>query len=885
MSDIIKYGDLRKRRFWRLFFILFSLIGQETAVNAQRRDLLSTPIKFEHDITATTEEVIQMIAEQTGTTISYSSRTVENREISIEKGRCTVEEALNKVFIRFPVDYIVQGQKIIVAMQRKQYYRLSGFCRDALTTEALIGANVYDTLLYIGSAANDYGFFSLKLPAGNAAIRSSYVGYDPLNFTIDLTRDTLIELRLRPASMLKDIEIVGDVSSASESQTGVIALPMHQVQQVPTIFGTSDIIRALQMTTGVSGGEEGFGGMSVRGGSSDQNMVLLDDVPLYNPNHTLGLFTIFDSEGINSATLVKSGFPARYGGRMSSVLDVKTIEGNTNNMDGLVNVGLISANALLSGPVLKDKMSFTVSGRRTYADLYSSLIQKGRSSKYSFYFYDVMAKLNYRISQRDRVFVSFFTGYDHMDYDYNFHTLELEYTDSETRRVSINDRQTIYWGNMLVSSRWNHVYGNSLFSNVTVFYSRYRFNNELKSYSPTDVNTIYNKHYYSGINDLGLRADFTWYTPNIPGIIRIGANITHHRFYPGISMHSYKDSQRSNTDSLMSESATTFQRVESHAYIEEEFRVGRVTANVGVHLSALNRNGESPYVRLEPRISVGVKAAKRLLLSASYADITQFLQLLRVGSVSTPADMWLPTAKKFGSPHSGQFAFESKWSFSKNFAVTAEVYYKHFKNIQACITEPSSGNLSEDNWDELYTVGKGDARGIELFVHKKTGRISGWIGYTLSKAENRFEELNDNEWYPSDNDHRHAVQLFGTYKFNERIDLSASWTYKTGSYYTVSDGKYYVTTPDGSVQSFTAQGKRNNIQLPDSHVLNIGMNIRNQKPKTERILSFGIYNVYGRKNPMFVYWADDDNEAQTHKLKQFSLIAWPWPYIKYCIKF
>ncbi len=852
--------------------------GQESSA-----PLLDAKLRFTNSVEASVEDVASTIYEQTGVTISYSSRTVTNTHVALSKGETTVREVLDKVFERFMVDYIVRDNKIIVAPQREKTFRVSGFCRDVVSGEALIGAAVYDTLLYIGAAANDYGFFSLKLPAGRATIRALYVGYRPQNITLDLTKDTLIDLRMTPALLIGEIDVVGDLAAVSEAQTGTISLPMDQVRQMPTIFGTSDIIRTLQMTTGVNSGEEGFGGMSVRGGSSDQNIVLLDDVPIYNPNHMLGFFTVFNSESVNSAALVKSGFPARYGGRMSSVLDVKTIEGNMEKYSGHVNVELMSSTALFSGPVIKDKMSFTISARRTYSDLLTSLIQRGRSTKYSFYFYDIMAKFNYIASPSDRLYLSFFTGKDDLSYDYNFRTIELNYSDDESRKVSINDGQSIYWGNTLVSARWNHIYGKALFSNTTVYYSRYRFNNKLESYSTYDPSTQYDSHYYSGINDLGVRIDFTWYPRSVLGTMRFGVNATQHWFNPGITLSTYKSAQENVTDSVTTTQRTTFHRAEAHAYIEEELKLGRLNANIGLHLSLFDPPN-SLFVCLAPRISLCVELTKRILLNASYSDMSQFLQLMRITSINTPADIWLPVSKHLDPPHSRQFALEAKWLFGKNFSLIAEAYYKNIKDMQSCSAEPTFDTLTEQDWEDLYTSGAGDMHGIEVFLHKKTGKLSGWLGYTLSKAENRFDGINDGRWYPSDYDHRHVVQVFSTYKFNDNVDLSASWSYKTGSYYTVSGGKYSIAMPDGNTYSFTVAGDRNNIKMSDSHILNVGMNIHHRKPKTERILSFGIYNVYSRKNPLFVYWTtNDDSGAQ--ELKQFSLIAWPWPYIKFSIKF
>lgn len=865
----------------RLFFMCFCL----AIALATKAQLLDSKVNFERHYRGSADSLINQLHAQTGIAVSYSNRVFTNAHVEVPQGTTTVRDVLNAVFSRFPVEYLERTNKIIVAPLRTRYFRVSGFCRDALSSEVLIGANVYDTLLYVGSASNDYGFFSVNVPEGNATLRASFVGYRPLTFTIALHADTLIDVRLMPTLQLGDIEVLAEQNTTDKPRTGTVDIPMEQVKRMPMLLGASDIIKTLQMTPGVHSGEEGFGGMSVRGGAADQNIVLLDDVPLYSPNHLMGLFTVFNSEGINSATLVKSGFPARYGGRMSSVLDVKTKEGNMERYSGYVNVELLASSVMLEGPVVKDRMSFTMSARRTYFDLFAPQLQRKNENKYSFNFYDVTAKLNYVATQRDRLYLSFFMGYDNLSNSYNTREMTVRYTDTEKRSFSVSDEQDIRWGNMIVAARWNHVYGNSLFSNVTASYSRYRFNDIISTYSTSNVDTRFRHDYYSGINDIALRADFTWYTPFLPCVLRFGGSTTSHKFYPGISIYTTNNAQN-RPDSLAHEVRSTFERMEHHAYVENELTTKRFSANVGVHMSWLNRRGDAPYVRLEPRVLLSYKAAKNVSFNLAYSDMTQFLQLLRVATVSSPADMWLPVSAT--PPHSWQVSFETKVGLGKHLEASAEVYYKKFDHIQTYKTNATSTLMATERWEDLYTQGIGDARGVEFFFHKKSGQFSGWVGYALSKAENRFDGINGGQWYGSDYDHRHSASIFTSYKFTDYTDLNVSWSYRTGAPFTLSSGRYSLKGPDGEAKEFHLPGMHNAYQMPASHMLNIGMNIRYNRPRTERVLSFGLYNVYGRKNPMFLYWSAQDGEQEqsaTYKLKQFSLIAFPLPYVKYSIKF
>ncbi len=855
--------------------------------HAVSQDVMQREVHLAEDFIGSSDSLINIICSQTDVLISYSNRVYANSRIHIYKGMLTLREALNEVFSRLPVDYVARGRKIIVVPRKTSYFHLSGYCRDAASGEVLIGANVYDTTLYVGAVTNDYGFFSINLPEGRLSLRSSFVGYKQLTQVVELQRDTFIDIRLEPMLRLDDVYVVADV--ASSTKTGAVELPMEQVKNMPLLFGASDVIRAMMMTPGVQSGEEGFGGMSVRGGAVDENVVLLDDVPLYNPNHLLGLFTVFNSEGVNSATLIKSGFPARYGGRMSSVLDVKTHEGHMSRYSGLVNISPVSANLQFEGPIWKERMSFAVSARRTFFDLFSGALTFGGNNKYSFYFYDITSKWNYIISPSDRVYVSFFTGYDKFYYLYNFRDVTLPDVDEQLQTLQLNDEQQVYWGNLLVSARWNHVYGRSLFSNMTLSYSNYRFNNKTLTTSVSDASQLqYRHHYFSGIRDFAWRMDFSWYTSAVPGVVRFGASTTYHHFYPGISV--YATDAVVMGDSISHRMTAKFQRQEAHVYAEDEFRAGRFSANIGAHVSMVHKSSDNISIRLEPRVLVGYQALKYLHCSVAYSDVTQSLQQLKITSIETPADMWLPISSTLPTPHSWQLSAEARIDFWSDFSFTAEAYFKRFKDRQMYKTQSIMSLLASKEWESLYCSGTGDAKGVEFFLHRKTGRVSGWVGYSLSKALNTFAEINAGRTFPSDYDHRHSASFYGLFKISDFVDFSTTWSYRTGSYFTLSNNRYTIEGYDGELDEFNIEGERNAYQMQASHMLNAGMNFRRSRGRTERVLSFGVYNVYGRKNPMLVYWSPqtdsaDTQEHTTYKLKQFSLIAWPWPYIKYSIRF
>lgn len=876
----------------RLLWVLLMTLAAVT-LHAQT-NILDEEIHLKNGYSGASDTLINIVSRQTGITISYSNKVYANQKLTISENKLTLLDVLDKIFSRFPVEYVIRGNKVIIAPEKARYYTVKGYCKDALSSEVLIGANVYDTLLYIGQATNGYGFFCITLPEGRLGIRASYVGYKPTTIYMDLKQDTMMTIKLEPTLLIEDIDVMASESDMNRAKTGIVELTMEQVKSMPSLLGESDVIKALEWTPGVNGGEEGFGGMSVRGGSSDQNVVMLDDVPLYSPNHLAGLYSVFNSESVNSATLIKGGFPARYGGRLSSVLDVKMKEGNMQKFSGYVNIGLLASNATLEGPIIKDKMSFIVSARRTYFDLFSSQIQRNKSQKYAFNFYDIHAKLNYIISEKDRLYVGVFTGYDNLSYGYNYRDIYIEYHDKDTRKISINDSQKVRWGNVVASARWNHVFGSSLFSNTSVSYSRYRFRNTLTNYTDNDKVKFLNG-YYSGINDVGARIDFNWYTPFVPGVIRYGANMTYHGFYPGVSVYTTtvdrSDSTSIGTDKTKDKS---IYRIESHIYFEDELTLGDLSINAGIHSSILKRPMRRPYIRIEPRIMVGYELGKRVQLKAGYSDMTQFMQLMRMVSVASPADIWLPASTKLPTPHSWQVSTEASVHIGQQLYFSTEAYYKRYKNQQTYKSSLMMESFMEDNWDDIYSRGDGYAKGLEFFLHRKSGRLSGWIGYTLSKARSKFDDINEGLTMNADNDRTHSTSINLSFKINNRVDINTTWQYTTGSPTTIPDSRFTVVD-EKEAYSYPIEGVRNAYRLPNSHTLNIGANIKRPIGRTERVLSFGIYNVYAHKNPMFVYWkqtntyASQDNSIgtanNTYKLKQFSLIAWPWPYLKYSIKF
>lgn len=892
----LEYSDLFIRRLVRLFlcvFICLSVLSSKCEAQTNDNDFRSLPstIFLPQRNYPTTDSLIHTIEKVGDITIGYSSRVLPNphKPVELKHQRWQLMDILSDIFGRYKVQYHVEERRIIVTLpDGNKRYTISGFLKEADSQEALIGANIYDALLLRGAVSNGYGYYSLTLPEGNVPLRASFVGYIPKNMTIDLKGDTTINIELEKQNNILNLDIeVTNLEPPVDAGAGVITIPIQQVKAMPNLMGESDIIKAMQHTPGIQSGEDGFGGLSVRGGNSDQNIVLIDNVPLYNPMHLMGLYTVFNAEGINSASLIKGGFPARYGGRMSSVLDIKMREGNMQAFKGYVNIGLLSSNLMFEGPIVENKMSFILSARRTYADIFMGYMQPKRDTRYSFYFYDVSAKLNYIINDKNRLFVSYFMGSDNLNNDYNFRNKTIVYSSNDKREIRVNDEQQYRWGSIVSSVRWNRTYGGKVFSNVTASFSRYRFRNQEEKVA-NDNGGISTSTYFSGLNDFSVKADASYYPAvGFVNTVRVGGDATVHSLYPGFTI---VNRAVSYGDTITAEKRHPLRCLEAHAYIESQMQMERLSANMGVHFSGFDSKNQSPYFQIEPRLLLSYKPVSSVLLKLGGSCMSQFLQQMHMTTVDTPADMWLPVSSKLPPPRVWQASLEGEFNVSENLRISLEGYRKNYVRLQTYKTSSGVELLSNADWDALMTGGHGYANGMEIMLHKTGGRLSGWVGYSLSKSENAFSGINGGKYYPTDYDKRHCTTVYAVYAVKSHVDLSALWTFNTGAPVTIPDGQYKLITGGtlaGQISSLASlPGEKNKYRMNNSHSLTLGCNIHYDKPKGEHTLSFGVYNVYGQKNAMFIYWVPQgEGESTTYNLKQYSLTAFPLPYITYSFRF
>lgn len=776
-----------------------------------------------------------------------------------------------------------------------QKITISGYVSALETGEKLIQAKVYDQNNKKGTLTNDYGFFSITLPSTEVELLVSYIGYSPVKLALNASKDTTINFSLKNFYELQEVTIVANENNRVEetTQMSTIAIPIEQIKRLPALLGEVDVMKTVQMLPGVQSGTEGTTGIYVRGGGPDQNLILLDGVPLYNVSHLGGLFSVFNADAISSVRLTKGGFPARYGGRLSSVLDIRMKEGNLKEFEGKAAVGLISAKISLEGPIVKDKSSFIVSARRSYLDLFSRPISKiatGGESSFGYQLYDLNIKTNYIFSEKDRFYLSMYVGDD-------VAAIKFANEDKEGMEKSFGK---LGWGNLLAALRWNHIWSPKLFSNLTTTFTRYRFITSL-GYSYIPQNSSLHKEeleqqYESGVRDWGIKWDFDFYlSPSHE--IKFGANGVRHFFFPGVSTLKQQEAQ-SKLDTTLSRFNTLSQ--EYFVYLEDNWKLSQqLSANIGIHASLYSVENDT-YYAIQPRVSFRYQFLPKWAFKASYSRMTQYLHLLSSSAAGLPTDLWVPATNDARPQEAEQLAvsFSASLDNSNSLEISIEGYYKQMDDLIA-YKEGSTFFTFTENWEEqIESMGKGEAYGVEIFFQKKKGKTNGWVGYTLSWNNRQFDHINQGISFPYRYDRRHDLSIVVIHEVNEKINLSGSWVFGSGSPITISNAKYSTYFPFienrsqvgnndfSSVIEFADDG-RNSFRMRDYHRLDLGVHLTKQKKWGERTWTFSIYNVYSRRNPFFYFYGNRENPStglSEEGLIQFSLFP-IIPSFSYQIKF
>lgn len=762
---------------------------------------------------------------------------------------------------------------------------ISGYVRDAETGENLIGANVFDKATLKGTTTNHFGFYSFPSPESEVRLVYSYVGYIPIDTLVQLNQNTELSIKLLPQSILDEIVVTAEEDFVELPQMSSISLPIEQIKSLPALAGEIDVFKALQLMPGIQSGSEGSSGLYVRGGGPDQNLILLDGVPVYNAAHLFGFFSVFNADAINNVEVIKGGFPARYGGRLSSVIDISMKEGNNQEIKGTGSIGLIASKLTLEGPLVKGKSSFIVSGRRTYIDLLARPLIRAQTEgdeTAGYFFYDLNAKANYTFSDRDRIYLSTYMGDDKAYAKYQ------DFYVNGSTRTDYEDEFGLKWGNITTAFRWNHVFTPKVFSNVTATYSRYLFDIFNETYSktktPTETTEEFGKfRYFSGIEDLALKADFE-ISPHIDHQLRAGFGATNHSFNPGILAYT----STSEGDTTLGSSTTN--GIEFSTYFEDDWTVSRaIRVNGGVHFSGFYVNN-TWYQRAQPRINARYLFENGLALKASYATMAQFIHLLTNSGIGLPTDLWVPATDRVKPQYSSQFAIGLAKNITKEYEVSVEAYYKAMTNLIE-YKEGTSYLDPQKDWQDKVTVGDGTSYGLELLVQKKVGKFSGWVGYTLSKTERTFPELNFGKPFPYKYDRRHDLSLVGIYNLREDFELSATWVYGTGNAVSLPEERYsgpvqYYSTGDGYNYYYSNEilhyTSRNNYRMRAYHRLDLSVSRTKKTKWGQRTWSFGTYNTYSRANPFFMDIGTDRNGNR--KFKQYSLFP-IIPSVRYNFEF
>lgn len=798
--------------------------------------------------------------------------------------------------MKFKSIFFVLVNLLVISVHSQNKFTISGYVEDLASGEKLMAANVYDLNTKNGTSTNEYGFFSITLPSDSIKLAVSFVGYTTYQYNFFLDKDINLNIKLDPVLQLAEVTITDRKAdeTVKNTQMSIIEMPVHQIKTLPVFMGEADVMKTLQLMPGVQSGSEGSSGLYVRGGGPDQNLILLDGVPVYNADHLFGFFSVFNPDALSSVKLIKGGYPARYGGRLSSVLDIRMKEGNIREYKGEFSIGTVASKFTVEGPIIKDKTSFIVSARRTYIDILTApliaaaerLAGGNGNLRAGYYFYDANVKLNHKFSDKDRLFISFYTGRDKA-----YMKNKEEYLFADTINVDKSDAGLL-WGNLTTSIRWNHIFGNKIFANTTLVYSNYKFNTfeDYTSKRGDIEQSSFSYDYFSGISNYGAKIDFD-YMPAPRHSIKFGANYLYHQFKPGVSTFKILEDSSSINQTFGNNSIYAN---EFYIYAEDDINIGsRLKANIGIHYSGFAVK-DKYYNSLQPRIALRYLASENLSFKAAFTRMDQYIHLLTNSTIGLPTDLWLPTTENILPQNSYQTAIGGAYNINDNWEITLEGFYKTMDNLIEYKEGASFFDIGT-NWESKVETGKGYSYGAELLIRKNIGKFTGWIGYTLSWSNRKFENLNNGEVFPYKYDRRHDIAIVILYEVSDNIDLGLTWVYGTGNALTLGvarysdlpenyqlyDSYYYDYYGYGGWNEIEYYKSRNSYRTPAYHRLDVSANFHKQKTHGVRTWSVGLYNAYSRQNPFFIYFGYANNKKVLKQISLFPMI----PSVRYSFKF
>lgn len=804
--------------------------------------------------------------------------------------------------------YALIWLQIPLKAQTTERLTLNGYVREKGSGELLPGVSVYVKGKKIGTQTNNYGFYSLTFNTSEeVTITYSFVGYHSEVKTLKIPKKLVLNIDLSPENQqLNEVVVTGDATEqqkvSEKMQMSQVSVTIQQIKEIPALLGEKDVLKVLQLMPGVQKGSEGNSGIYVRGGGPDQNLLILDDAPVYNASHLFGFFSVFNGDALKSVELTKGGFPARFGGRLSSVIEMQMKEGNHEKLHVEGGIGLIASRLVVESPIGKSKKSsFLISGRRTYIDaLVRPFVDKSKGDG-GYYFYDLNAKANYEFGQKDRIYLSGYFGRD------------VFFAINKQQGNNLEDEAGINWGNQTATFRWNHLFNERLFVNSSLIYSNYQFkvfSNQQNISSGKRVD--YSLNYISQIQDVGFKSDLDFF-PNPSHSIKAGFAATFHQFSPSAIV--LKDDEIAKYQNDVERIDAT----EAGIYVEDTYKpLDNLRINAGLRLSSFT-TPKVKYLNPEPRIAMAWNVNSDLAVKASYATMNQYIHLISNSGASLPTDLWVPSTDKIPAQRSRQIAIGVAKDFTeKNLALTIEGYYKEMDNIVALkegasfLLQDGPEGLAKDkerglSWDDQITSGRGRAYGAEFLLQRKIGKLSGWIGYTLSWNRQQFDELNFGKEFWAKYDRRHDISVVGVYHISHKTTLTGTWVYGTGNALTVATASYSPAINNPGISPFGLPflgtqpqynynnsrttldyGERNNFRAEAFHRLDVGIQFHKKMKKGhERTWEISVYNAYNRKNPYFYSFTntyDSRDQSYTKNLTRYSLLG-AIPAISYSFKF
>ena len=901
-----------KQLFVILILCLFSLASKAQAP-------LETRVDFQVEKIPMAEALVKL-GRTAGVPISFSNNILPKKKlITIQVKHTKVKTILNQMVENLDVDYKAVGSQIVLFYKKrpKKTYIISGYIKDKTSGERLVYANVYDKISGRGTVSNDYGFFSLPLVEGKIELVSSFLGYTSEVQKFTLGKDASLSFGLKPNLTLEEIIVTPEriEETPLEYSEALSSDKIHvaQMKKLPSLGGEADLFRMVELMPGVQSGSDGLGGLHVRGGSADQNLILMDGVPIYNASHSLGIFSVFNPEAIKSVELYKGAFPARYSGRLSSIMDVHTREGNLKKWTGNIKAGLIASTARIEGPLIKDKASILITARRTLLDQFIKRRTRKEKAKDQFFideygvpldgfssysFFDFNAKMNFSISEKDKFYFSYYTGGDEFHDEDNIYAAKINNSTYFDSKINNNT-----WGNQIGVFRWNHIFKNNLFLNTTFSRSTYKFDVE----QSLDININFDatippfnffiaEKYISNLKDWGAKLDFNYTTSNNHNIT-FGINGTHHTFQPGAFGADAKIDNESffdvDIDSFLT--ATQLTNYEFNAYIGDEFSVGKkLTFNLGIIGNAFLAE-EKTYYLIQPRFSFNYKIIKDLQLQGGVSRMAQPLHLVTGSDAGFPNDLWVPSTKLIPPQTSWQGVLGLQYQTKNSLQFSLEGYYKKLNNLVVHLdnsglredqANPSNFNLAaidSENWESKVSSGEGWSYGLEFQVKKNIGRMAGWLGYSWSFAERRYDDLNQGEVFPYRYDRRHNFNIGLNYQFTKWLEVSGTWIYGTGISTLIPVGQFEI----GDLRLLDYEFTR----MPANHRLDLGVNLKYKTWGLQHTFYLGAYNVYNRANPQYYQLkttlkegSNPTNPEYDYKIYQGSFLPF-LPSISYSIDF